>query len=280
MTHRFNRGRGIQSSIDKLRLFGTIDKFRTRYFGGGDEKKSESTQTNTPQFYAQPEYAEATKARQDWSNTLNDWKSSGSYGAVLPNFDNIYTNAAKKVNQYYWGSPSAPGLSDKIGADLARRGMSDQTAAGVLKQRMGVEEANKLGDLSSQVDTQKASAVESARNNWMTSLMNLSSMKPAGTWGETTTTTQTMPQDNSGTWGALSQIGGGLFDMYNNGENQAFFGDLLKGVTTPQTTQSSITGDWGKDTGSNNWTGGGDDGSFDWLGGISKAATMALPFIV
>lgn len=270
MIHRFKKERGLKSSIDKLRLFGTIDKFRTRYFG--DDEEPSQTTTSTPQFYAAPEYPEATKARQTWSSTLDDWKGSGSYGAVLPNFDNIYSNAAKKVNQYYWGSPSAPGLSDKISADLARRGMSDQPAAGVLKQRMGVEEANKLGDLSSQVDTQKASAVESARNNWMTSLMNLSSMKPEGTWGGTTTTTQHQP--DTGIWGALSSVGTGLFDMYNQNQNQQWYGDLLKSVYTPQTTQGSITGTESSSSGDSSW----DTGAGDWLKTGASIASMALPF--
>lgn len=134
------------------------------------------------EFKAAPEFPEAQGARENWWQTLQDWQKSGTYGANLPDYNAIYSNAANRINQYYWGGASGGGLIDKLKASAARRNVSGSPAMDVMSQRMGAEQAGQLKDLSTTVDTQKAQAVENARTNWLTSLMNLSGQRPSGSW--------------------------------------------------------------------------------------------------
>lgn len=164
---------------------------------GGEDETTTQTRVEEPKFTQAPDYAESEAARGNWWKTLQDWGSSGSFGAVMPNFEDVYKNAAKRVSQYYWGGPSGQtGLMDKIRAGAARRGVAESPAIDVLTQRAGAEEAGKLGDISANLDVTKAQAVESARTNWLQSMMNLAGLKPSGTWGGTTTQTTTQPGED------------------------------------------------------------------------------------
>ena len=236
----------------------------TGLFGGGDDSNDSNigsgniVQTETPKFYAQPEYPEAEGARQNWSTTLQDWQKSGSYGAVMPNYENIYNNAKNRINQYYWGGPSSGGLIGKIRASAARRNVTDSPATDVLTQRMGAEEAGKLGDISSNLDVTKANAVEQARTNWLTSLQNLAGLKMSGTWGGTKTTDMYEPTE-----GMTGLVGTGVSGLGQETSDQSSMGwldQILDQLNTPQTTQSSLTasgvnyGDYGMGSGNyNDW---------------------------
>lgn len=214
---------------------------RVRFWGGEDT--TTTTQTQTPVFTAAPEFPEASGARSTWWNTLQADQKSGSYGANLPNYENIFNNAKNRINQYYWGGPSGGGLIDKIKAGAARRGVSESPAIDVLSQRMGAEQAGQLGDISTNLDVTKANAIENARTNWMNSLMNLSGQKPAGAWGGTTTTTT--PQQSA--WPDLIGAGVGLGSRYltNNTLSSArdkqnqWMSNVYGGM--PNQTQSSLT---------------------------------------
>ena len=181
---------------------------------------------------------------KNWWQTLQDWQKQPGYGVVQQDYQDIYDKAAQKINQYYWGSPSSPGLQDKVAAGAARRGVSENPAADVLKQRTGVEEANRLGQLSTDVNTQRATANEQGRINWLNSITNLSQMKPSVQWGGTTTTTQPQTDYIPSLIGAgasiigNSMLGNTLTGL--NDSNQSWFSNLMGGM--PTTTQSSITG--------------------------------------
>lgn len=195
-------------------------------FGGNDNgNNSDELQWREPKWYQTPDYSEATNARQNWAKTLTDWGGSGTYGANLPDYNAIFENAKKRINEYYYGSPSSPGMIDKIRASGAARGVQDSPAIDVLAQRSGVEQANKIGDISVGVDTQKAAAIEAARNNWLSSLMSLSSLKPSGTWS----TGQSYQQPyQTGPGDVMSTIGTGLFDVWQGQENKNWYSDILK----------------------------------------------------
>jgi hypothetical protein len=246
---RFKNRSDIHRSFNKIRLFNDLKAMWD--FGGGEETQ---TVTQEPKFYQQPDYAESTQARQNWSSTLSDWGKSGTYGVNLPNYNDVYKNAAKKVNQYYWGSASNPGLMDKISAGAARRGVQDSPAGDVLKQRSGVEEANQLMGLSSDLDVTKANAIETARGNWMNSMQSLASLRPGGSWGGTTTTTQ----QGESAWPALIGAGVGLagnlamgnyLGAANSGKNMissmAGFGSTTPSSIAGNTFKSSRGFDWG-----------------------------------
>lgn len=194
-----NQNRWITKSIKSLEVEG-INKRNMRFdFGGDDEETKTTTQTQT---YTPTEYKESEAARGNWWDTLKNWGSTGNYGVNTSIYDDIYSNAANKINQYYWGSGSGGGLVDKIRASAARRGVSESPATDVLTQRMGVEQAGQLGDLATTVGTNKANAIENARSNWLNSLMNLSNLKSGG-YTSSGTATQTTPVDNSSDWANL-----------------------------------------------------------------------------
>jgi len=205
----------------------------------GEDKPETQTVTQEPKFYQAPEYSETEGARKSWWNSLQDWGNSGNYGVNLPNYDKVYENAQNRINQYYWGGPSGGGLINKMRAGAARRGMSDSPAADVLAQRMGVEQANQLGDISTNLDVTKANAVETARNNWLNSIMSLSNLRPQGTWGATTTTTVDQPQE-----GALPYLIGGGIQLLGNQMNNQFLEKMINQSKnrTDITTPSTITG--------------------------------------
>lgn len=165
------------------------------WFDGGDEENTQTqTTVSTPTFAAAPTVPEADKARATWWDSLQEGQKTGTYGAVMPNYDKIFENAKQRINQYYWGGPSGGGLINKIRAGAARRGVAESPAIDVLTQRMGAEQANQLGNMSSDLDVTKANAVESARTNWLNSLMSLSNQNVQGTWANNTTQTLTAPQ--------------------------------------------------------------------------------------
>jgi hypothetical protein len=210
MIHWHNRFYEIES-IDKrytwvaigAAVIGAAGSIGRAYISS-ESAKNAAEEYETPQatFNKSPEYPEAVGAREDWWQTLQDWQKSGTYGAVMPNYEDVYKNAENRINQYYWGGPSGGGLIDKLRASAARRNVSESPAMDVMAQRMGAEQAGQLGDISTGLDITKASAVESARTNWLNSIMSLSQMKPAGVWQNAIPT-----QQAESLWPAV--VGGG-----------------------------------------------------------------------
>lgn len=221
-----------------------LGAFFDNMFGWGnnsDEDESNQTQWKEPTWYQTPDYTEASGARGQWWDTLQNWLKSGSYGANMPNFDAVYDNAKNRINQYYWGGPSGGGLIDKIRAGAARRGVAESPAVDVLTQRAGAEQANKLADVSANLDLTKANTVENARMNWLNSVMALSQLKPSGTWSTGTPYTNPEPTDYIPT---LIGSGVDLMGNYMQGQNLANENqknrDLLAQMY-PAMTQSSLT---------------------------------------
>ena len=203
------------------------------------QEEAEARYNAQPDYIQLPGYAESDAARGNWWQTLQDWGKSGSYGANTANYDEIYNQAAKKINQYYWGGPSSPGMIDKVKAGAARRGVAESPAIDVLTQRTGVEEANQLGALSSEVNTQKAAAIETARNNWLSSLTNLSGLKPSYVSGKTG---QFSAPTMSGLGPMITTAGSGIASYMQNKQDQAWYENLLNSMRdTPTTTQGSLT---------------------------------------
>ena len=207
----------------------TFNSWEKMNFGGGEDETS--TETTTPQFYAAPEHPEAKAARGLWGQKINtDWNEGNMYGMIQPNWDDIYSSAAKKVNQHYWGSPlTGGGAMGAVKSDLARRGMQDSPTASIMRGRLGSEEANELGQLQSDVGYKKALAGETSRINWLQSMQNLAGLPVQGQWGGTNTTTMTQPGENP--WGSAMQgvgsaIGYGVGNMMLPGFGGAIGGGI------------------------------------------------------
>ena len=215
--------------IGAAAIAATIGGGVAMYEGGKNREAAQSAQDQynaQPDYIQLPEYPEADTARQDWGKTLTDWGQPGQgYGANLPDYNAIFENAKKRINQYYWGGATGGGVIDKIKAGAAQRGVQDSPAMGVLTSRMGAEEAGQIGDKSVEVDTQKAAAIESARNNWLNSLMQLSAQKPSFVSGKTG---QFSAQSGvEGMTNLVGTIGQGAMQTYQSQQDRDFYSKLL-----------------------------------------------------
>ena len=196
-----------------------------------------------PDYKQLPEYSEATGARGSWWDTLQNWGQPGAnYGANMPNYDAVYENAKKRINQYYWGGPSGGGLIDKVRAGAARRGVAESPAIDVLTQRAGVEQANKLGDISTELDVTKANAIETARGNWLNSLTNLAQLRPSFVSGKTG---QFSAPTMSGLGTTIATAGTGIAGALQKNQDNDWYKSILEkyyGSGMPAQTQGSLTG--------------------------------------
>ena len=169
-----------------------------------------------------PEYPEAEGARKSWWSRLQEWGDQPGYGAISPDWGDIWDRSKRRVNQYYWGSAVEPGMVNKVRSSLARRNMSDSPASEDLIARMGIQEGQQLQDLSTEQALQEATFSEQGRQNWLQSLMTLAGMKP---------NTYMKPADNtmSNVLGALSGVAsaGASYGMANDQMNwmQKLFGN-------------------------------------------------------
>lgn len=166
------------------------------------------------QFLQNPEYKESQGARELWWKRLQEWGNDPNYGAISPDWSNIWENVQKKVNQYYEGSATAPGVKDRIKSSLARRGMSESPASDMALLRSDVERGNTLSDVATQQGITQAQLGEEGRINWLRSLQDLESRKPTGQWQ--TTITDPNAKENAyldligGVGSAVSQYGIGM----------------------------------------------------------------------
>jgi hypothetical protein len=223
-----------------------------RYLCGGCFGDDDTTQSTTSE--QKINYTpEATTAQTNWAKFLQDAYSSGDYGATDMNWDEIYDSAQNKVNQYYWGGVGTTGLAGKVKASAARRNASQSPAVENQLSLMGMQESQDLSDLFTNLNTQKAAYTESARNSWLSSLMNLAGMK-SGVTGTSTTTTSQEDDSLSSILGTLTSSGLSLL----TGGGSSFLTNLLKG-----TSQSSLLSGLGSAGSSLNLGSTGLSG-FDW----------------
>jgi len=211
-----------------------------------------------PTFFQTPEYGEAEGARGTWWVKLQEWGQQPGYGAIAPNWQDIWGQAQKKVSDYWRGTATTPGVMDRIKASVAQRGVAESPAYATLATRAGAEEAGQLKDIATTQATQEAQFGETGRQNWMQQLMALSQQKPEGTWwspgaGMAGVQSQYPITPDTGWGGAVSDIGSGVsglvMNYYNNKQTQLqqqdqqnFLLKLLNQGGYGQTTPTSIGG--------------------------------------
>lgn len=175
-------------------------------FGGGGGDSETTVQNDIQQL---PDYAEATQGRGMWLDALTKWGADPNYGAIGPDWDSLWEGARQKVQRFFAGGPEGPGVDAKVNADLARRGVSEQPAAGVMKQRSGFQQGNMLMDLAVKQAMDQAALGEKGRQTWLGSVQNLSGLKPSfSNFGTTTTKTTKEPGFLEGSGTALGEMFG------------------------------------------------------------------------
>jgi hypothetical protein len=198
--------------------------------GGGDAEYD---------YKQMPDYPEAEGARGMWWDTLQKWGKDPNYGAISPDWEDIWEKAKTKVNQFYWGSATSPGLAGKIRASAARKGMSDSPATEMQLTRMGAEQGTQLGNFLTDQNTQRASLTERARNTWLGSLTGLSQLKPQfmGPSGYS----QASP-NYVGDIAGLAGQGLSTYAQYKDQQN--WLDKLYSGNQTPGSTEIPVTQDY------------------------------------
>lgn len=153
--------------------------FWSSLFGGGGKESNEIVRQEALPPIRLPDYAESEGARQNWWDTLQKWQTQPGYGAIQPNWNDIWSNARSKVQRYFTGGPEGPGAIAQVKSRLAARGESENPAAEASLSRLGMQQGNLLTDLATQMATEEARMGEEGRQNWLGSLQQLAGLKPA-----------------------------------------------------------------------------------------------------
>jgi len=170
-------------------IFEVLGNNRGLFNIGADYKSSKSKQTSTStsksrtetaptEFSQAPDYAESEGARQSWWQQLQQFAGMPGYGAISPDWAGIWENAQKKVQQYFWGSPTDPGLVGKVKSSASARGVSESPAREKMIQRMGATEAGVMSDMATEQATKEAEFGEAGRLNYLQQLQTLAGYKP------------------------------------------------------------------------------------------------------
>lgn len=196
---------------------------------GGPDVKNE--------FLQNPEYPNSQDARDLWWNKLQDWGKDPNYGAISPDWNDIWDQTQKQVKDYYNGTALQPGVQDQINSSLARRGMSENPASDFLHAQVGATESRNLSDLSAQQNIAKQTFANQGQQNWLTSLQNFQAQKPAGQWNTTVTPNpqQTAAQAISSIGGAVGSAGATLGSL----NNQTAYLNYLTNQNSPGPTTFS-----------------------------------------
>jgi hypothetical protein len=165
-----------------------------------------------------PEYPEAKGARQLWWKTLQGYNPENMYGAISPDWADIFDRTQKKIHQTYWGSPTSSGVAGKIKSSAARRGVSESPALDKMLGRIGVSEAGDISDALSNLNFQQSQFGETARGNWLNQLASLSGRTPSA---------QYIPEKEGTNWlaeilgiGAKTAVTAGLSSMFPSGTDK------------------------------------------------------------
>lgn len=172
---------------------------------GGAAISANSKSKVSNDFLTNPEYANSQEARDTWWSKLQDWGNDPNYGAIAPDWNDIWQQTQSQVKNYFEGTATAPGINDAIKGSFAQRGMGGQAGETFALAGSGANEAQQLGNLSAQQNIAKNQFAETGRQNWLTSLQNFQAQKPGGEWQ-----TQINPGKGQILGNALSGVGGAI----------------------------------------------------------------------
>jgi len=181
-----------------MSFFGSVE-------GGYGSTSTKSRMEQDLAFKEAPEHKETSAARSKWWDMLQQFGGEKGFGAIQPDWANIWENAQSKVRQYFWGGPNDPGVVGKVKASAARRGVSESPAMEKMIGRMGETESNVLSDMAVQQGLKEAELSESGRLNY---LQSLGSMANQNVQGQFFTPWQTN-REKSNSWDVRAKAGYG-----------------------------------------------------------------------
>ncbi len=208
--------------------------------GALGSKKKEYNPEDMLVYKQLPDYPEATGARQSWWNKLQDWGNQPGYGAIAPDWADIWDLAKKKVDQYYYGGVNDTGLAGKLKASAARRNVSQSPALENMLLSMGMEQGSQMSDLAKNEAINKATFSEQGRQNWLSSIQNLSQLKPSYMTASGPMNLAYPESESSNFWDLIGGLGGTLTGNVMQGQSDKNKIDLLTQMLNQQNNQNRI----------------------------------------
>lgn len=198
----------------------------TKKNGGGEDP-------NQPQFAQSPTFPESDEARQMWWQKLKDFGGQPGYGAIAPNWADIWQTSQQRVRDYYSGTATQPGAFDKIRASAAKRNVSDSPALETELTKALVSQGGQLKDLAGQQSLAEAQFGEEGRQNWLQQLMGLSGMSPASK--------AYMPQQTGGIGDLIGGVGQSIGGAMQGNQQQDWLKNLYEKILGGGSEQGKYT---------------------------------------
>lgn len=180
-----------------------------------------------------PNYQVGQDVTKQWQNQLTQDQNDPNFGAISPDWNDMWQQTQKQVQQYYNGSSINPGVNDKINASFAQRGMSGDPAASFLQMQSGANEASDLSNLSAQQNIAKQTFANQGKNQWLQSIGNLQNQTSNAASGGTWTGAQPYATTGQQIGNAIGSFGSGLASyglQQNSNQNQTnWLSGLLNG---------------------------------------------------
>lgn len=138
------------------------------------------------QYTPGPDAAIGTQEANNWASQLNSMQNdpTGNFGAIAPDWNDIWSQTQQQVNNYFNGTATTPGVNDQIKGSFAQRGMSGDPASSFLMAQSGANQAQDLGNLSAQENIAKNSFAQQGQENWLNSeqAFQNATMPAQGNW--------------------------------------------------------------------------------------------------
>lgn len=178
-----------------------------------------------------------------WGTQLQNMASEPDYGAIQPDWNDIWNQTQQQVQNYFSGTATQPGVNDQIDASFAQRGMSGDPAASFLQAQSGANEAQDLGNLSAQQNIAENQFGLQGQQNWMQDeqAFQNSTMPAQGNWGGQVIA-PTEGQQVANTVGTAASGAAALGIQSNSANNQnAYLQAILGQGQNPTGFSSSLT---------------------------------------
>lgn len=169
--------------------------------------------------YAQgPNYQNNQEISNQWKNWLTDAESDPNYGAIAPDWNDVWQQTQEKVKEYYNGTAMTPGINDAIKGSFAQRGMGGQAGETFALAASNANQAKDLSNASIQQNISKQTFANQGKNDWLGSMSNFinGTNQGAGNWSGAIPY-QTKDQSTANMLGA---VGSGLASNITTGAMQ------------------------------------------------------------
>lgn len=197
------------------------------------------------EYFKGPDFQQGQTATNDWLNQLTQDQAdpTGNFGAISPDWSDIWQQTQKQVQQYFNGTATNPGVNDQIKSSFAQRGMSADPAASFLSSMSGANEASMLNNLSAQQNIAKQQFANEGKTQWLNSIQNFQNQVANGPTGGASSiqTTPTPAQQFGNAFGAAgSAIGTAGAQAYGQGQQLSYLDSILNPGTNPSSFANSV----------------------------------------